>query len=102
MQHIITKDLQSIVCVVVSSACLPAVFTVLGDTSVPGGSPKTLITTLEQCQSQCAANIACMAMDWDATARKTRCWFHLNSVGQRRNTTGVVHYVISDRCPRSE
>ncbi len=69
--------------------------------SVSGGTPQTEITTLEQCQGQCAANNDCLALDWDATA-STRCWFHLNSVGDRRSSQGVIHYVVSDRCPRGE
>ncbi len=81
------------------AACPPPLFEEFIDSSVSGGLPQREINTLEQCQGQCAANNDCLAVDWDASA-STQCWFHLNRVGSRRDSPGVVHYALVDRCPR--
>ncbi len=86
---------------VASTACSPPLFDEFIDSSVSGGVAQSEIGTLEQCQGQCAANNECLALDWDVGA-STQCWFHLNNVGSRRDSPGVVHYALVDRCPRGK
>ncbi len=85
-------------CIQCFTACPPPVFEEFIDSSVSGGVAQNEIITLVQCQVQCAANSGCLAVDWDPGS-SIQCWFHLNIVGFRRDTFGVVHYALVDRCP---
>ncbi len=38
-------------------------------------------------------------MDWDE-ASATKCWHHIGSIGTQRNTPGIDHYILLDRCPQ--
>ncbi len=69
------------------------------DTSAGGGQPQAGVTTLVDCLAQCIRNENCQGVDWDQGSG-TKCWHHIGSIAAQRNTPGIDHHVLLDRCPQ--
>ncbi len=78
-------------------ACQPQ-YDRIEDTRAGGGVYQASIITKVECLLECVATNSCVGVDW-APQTNQLCWFHMHSISTTRAVTGVVHYILIDRCP---
>ena len=66
---------------------------------VPNGAYESDdLDSVDECKAFCVAEAECVAFDYNVAAN--RCWFFYveDDLADRRQSTGVDHYVLVSRC----
>ena len=79
--------------------CDPPLWSEVAESSAGGGLPQSNVATVTDCQSLCIQNVDCQGLDWEPGS-DTKCWLHIGSIGSQRDTPGITHYILRDRCPQ--